>query len=106
MTAIVKHTIRSIAVIGPSADDPDTLLGNYNGTPSSVVTPLAGIEQEFGGKTNVRYSLGATFTEQSDALVPTNVLTNQTNKRPPRANGYCSGGLGCDASAADRQLET
>jgi beta-glucosidase len=71
----LKHTIRSIAVIGPSADDPDTLLGNYNGTPSSVVTPLAGIEQEFGGKANVRYSLGATFTEQSDALVPTNVLT-------------------------------
>jgi beta-glucosidase len=71
----LRSSIRRIAVIGPSADDPDTLLGNYNGTPSSVVTPLAGIEQEFGGKANVRYALGATFTEQSDALVPTNVLT-------------------------------
>jgi beta-glucosidase len=71
----LRKNIRSIAVIGPSADDPDTLLGNYNGTPSSVVTPLAGIEQEFGAKAKVRYALGATFTEQSDALVPTNVLT-------------------------------
>jgi beta-glucosidase len=40
-----------------------------------VVTPLAGIEQQFGAKAKVRYALGATFTEQSDALVPTNVLT-------------------------------
>ena len=71
----LRGNIRSIAVIGPSADDPDTLLGNYNGTPSSVVTPLAGIEQQFGAKAKVRYALGATFTEQSDALVPTNVLT-------------------------------
>jgi beta-glucosidase len=71
----LRGNIRSIAVIGPSADDPDTLLGNYNGTPSSVVTPLAGIERQFGAKAKVRYALGATFTEQSDALVPTNVLT-------------------------------
>jgi beta-glucosidase len=67
--------IKSIAVIGPSADDPDTLLGNYNGTPSSVVTPLAGIEQKFGTTAKIRYALGATFTDQSDALVPTNALT-------------------------------
>jgi beta-glucosidase len=67
--------IKSIAVIGPSADDPDTLLGNYNGTPSSVVTPLTGIEQKFGATAQIRYALGATFTDQSDALVPTNALT-------------------------------
>jgi beta-glucosidase len=32
-----------IAVIGPNADDPEVMLGNYNGTPSRSTTPLAGI---------------------------------------------------------------
>ncbi|MGB6430568.1 MAG: glycoside hydrolase family 3 C-terminal domain-containing protein, partial [Candidatus Acidiferrales bacterium] len=68
-------SVTSITVIGPSADDPDTLLGNYNGTPSSVVTPLDGIEQRFGKTAKIRYALGATFTPQSDALVPANALT-------------------------------
>jgi beta-glucosidase len=35
--------IRSIAVIGPNADDPLVLRGNYYGTPSASVTVLAGI---------------------------------------------------------------
>ena len=30
---------KKIAVIGPNADDPDVLLGNYNGTPSKSFTP-------------------------------------------------------------------
>jgi beta-glucosidase len=77
----LKRGVRSIAVIGPSADDRDTLLGNYNGTPSSLVTPLAGIEQRFGDKTNIRYALGATFTDQSDVLVPADALV------PPAPEG-------------------
>jgi beta-glucosidase len=36
-------TLKRIAVIGPNADDEHVLLGNYNGTPSHSVTPLAGI---------------------------------------------------------------
>jgi beta-glucosidase len=39
----LPKTLRSIAVIGPNADSLDVLLGNYNGTPSKWVTPLAGI---------------------------------------------------------------
>ncbi len=35
--------VQRIAVVGPNADDPEVLLGNYNGTPSRSVTPLAGI---------------------------------------------------------------
>ncbi len=37
------ENIRKIAVIGPNADDPAVLLGNYNGFPSQVVTPFYGI---------------------------------------------------------------
>lgn len=36
--------IKSIAVIGPNADDKDVLLGNYNGTPSKYTTFLKGIQ--------------------------------------------------------------
>jgi beta-glucosidase len=43
----LKSTLGRIAVIGPSADDPVGLLGNYNGISSSQVTPLEGITKQF-----------------------------------------------------------
>ncbi|HVZ86768.1 MAG TPA: glycoside hydrolase family 3 C-terminal domain-containing protein [Polyangia bacterium] len=36
-------SIKRIAVVGPTADDADALLGNYHGTPSRAVTFLDGI---------------------------------------------------------------
>ncbi len=39
----LRPGLRRIAVIGPNADDPQVLLGNYNGAPSAPVTPLDGI---------------------------------------------------------------
>ncbi|HEY3281703.1 MAG TPA: glycoside hydrolase family 3 C-terminal domain-containing protein [Armatimonadota bacterium] len=39
----ITEDLRRIVVIGPQADDVETLLGNYNGFPSEAVTPLAGI---------------------------------------------------------------
>jgi|DewCreStandDraft_4_1066084.scaffolds.fasta_scaffold14986_2 beta-glucosidase len=41
-----KKKIKTIAVIGPNADELDVLLGNYCGTPSSPVTLLSGIKQK------------------------------------------------------------
>jgi len=38
-------TLTRLAVIGPTADDLDALIGNYNGTPSAPVTILAGLRQ-------------------------------------------------------------
>ena len=67
---------KRIAVIGPSADDPDTLLGNYNGIPSHIVTPLAGIQRKFGKQATVRYALGATYVESALAPVPADALHN------------------------------
>lgn len=48
--------MRKIAVIGPAADDPIAVLGNYHGISSKQVTPLEGIEHQFS-KAQVRYSL-------------------------------------------------
>jgi beta-glucosidase len=50
--------LKSIAVIGPNADDPKVLLGNYHGTPSRSVTPLAGIRAAVARETKVWYAEG------------------------------------------------
>ena len=69
----LSPSINKIAVIGPSADDPIALLGNYNGISSRQVTPLEGIEQQFG-MAQVRYALGATYTASTHSLVPSTFL--------------------------------
>ena len=42
----LKKDIKTLAVIGPNADAPEVLLGNYYGQPSKSVTPLAGIQEQ------------------------------------------------------------
>ena len=71
--------MRKIAVIGPSADDPVALLGNYNGISSRQVTPLEGIDRQFTAA-EVRYALGATYTASTHALVPSTLLTPPDGK--------------------------
>jgi beta-glucosidase len=57
-TLPLRKDLKTVAVIGPNADAPDVLLGNYNGTPSKSVTPLAGIREKLGAATRVLYSPG------------------------------------------------
>ena len=81
-TLPLKSSVRKIAVIGPSADDPESLMGNYNGFSSKQVTPLEGMERQFGGQAQIRFALGAAYTTQSQAPVPSDVLT------PPSGTGH------------------
>ena len=39
-TLPLSKDLKTIAVIGPNADDRDVMLGNYNGEPSVWATPL------------------------------------------------------------------
>jgi beta-glucosidase len=55
---------KTIAVIGPTADALDVLLGNYNGTPSRYTTILAGIRQRFSNA-KILYAHGSPLTETS-----------------------------------------
>ncbi len=52
-------SVRSIAVVGPNADDVEVLLGNYNGTPSRAVTPFRGIKNRAGPHILVSYARGS-----------------------------------------------
>ena len=66
---------KSVAVIGPAADDPDVMLGNYYGTPSRIVTPLAGLLQIAGNKSKINWALGSLYAGASAALIPSSALT-------------------------------
>jgi len=68
----LPRTLRTIAVVGPNADDVMTLLGNYYGTPSKPVTALAGIRDAVGTRTKVLYARGAELVEgrQDPRAVP------------------------------------
>jgi beta-glucosidase len=52
----------SIAVIGPNADDPLVLRGNYYGTPPSSVTVLEGIRGMLTPATKIHYARGCEIT--------------------------------------------
>lgn len=62
-TLPLSKKLRTVAVIGPNADDVEVLLGNYNGTPSNPVTPLAGIRAKLGAGTKVVYARGCDVAE-------------------------------------------
>jgi len=70
-----SKNIKKVAVIGPNANDVDVLLGNYNGYPSSPITPYEGIKQKL--KTaEVVYAQGCRLANELPLLttIPEDVL--------------------------------
>ena len=59
----LRRDLGTIAVVGPTADDLMSLLGNYNGTPSKPVTILAGIRNAVSPATRVLHERGADLVE-------------------------------------------
>jgi len=74
-TLPLKKDLKSIAVIGPNADAPEVLWGNYNGRPSRLVTPLAGIKSAVSPNTKVAYAPGSTLAGEPVVPVPASALT-------------------------------
>jgi len=58
----LSKEIGAIGVIGPNANDVEVLLGNYNGTPSSAVTPLDGIRAKLGPSAKIRFAKACDVT--------------------------------------------
>ncbi|RZK40896.1 MAG: hypothetical protein EOO90_13060 [Pedobacter sp.] len=58
----LKKSVKQIAVIGPNADDAEVLLGNYNGEPAHIVTPLEGIKKAFQ-EANISYAKGSAIID-------------------------------------------
>jgi len=64
----LKKNLKTIAVIGPNANRLEALVGNYNGTPSNPVTPLAGIRAKVSPQTQVLFAPGCNLTDDAPLL--------------------------------------
>ncbi len=71
--------IRSIAVVGPLADQTRVLLGNYNGTPTHTVSFLEGLKAQYPNA-KITYVPGTQFLRNDGDPVPNNWLTTPDGK--------------------------
>ncbi|MGV3764742.1 MAG: glycoside hydrolase family 3 C-terminal domain-containing protein [Chitinophagaceae bacterium] len=74
-TLPLNKTIRKVAVVGPNADNRISVLGNYNGVPTRIVTVLDGIREKLGPGVEVIYEKGVNFT--NDTLLAYSDLSRQ-----------------------------
>ena len=64
-TLPLRKNLKKIVVLGPNADNETTLLGNYNGFPSEMDTPLDAIKKKVGSDVEIVYIPGANFTDMN-----------------------------------------
>ena len=69
-TLPLAEGLRTIAVIGASADDTEVLRGNYSGTPTAPVSLLEGIRAKAGPGTKVVHARGGPLAEGLPDLQP------------------------------------
>lgn len=74
-TLPLSKSLKKIVVLGPNADNPISILGNYNGIPSTITTLLKGIKDKVGPDTKVIYEQAINFT--NDTLLNYADLSNQ-----------------------------
>jgi beta-glucosidase len=83
----LKSSIRKIAVVGPLADSPSVLLGNYNGIPSRSTTVLDGIRKQFPGA-SITFAPGTAFLRGGKSI-PSSALS--TDGKPGLKAEYFHG---------------
>jgi len=69
-TLPLSKDIKTIAVIGPNADNFESLIGNYNGIPRNPVTVLKGITNKLTPGTRIIYAEGSDLAEGIHNLTP------------------------------------
>ena len=79
-TLPLSKSVKSIAVIGPNANDRDVMLGNYNGEPSVWATPLEGIKKAVSPTTSVLYAPGMYPTGVFFETVDSSALSNPNGR--------------------------
>jgi beta-glucosidase len=69
-TLPLSKDIKTVAVIGPNADDVQSLWGNYSGVPSNPVTVLQGIKNKLEPNAKVIYAKGTDLAKGVPAMKP------------------------------------
>ncbi len=82
-TLPLRKKLKKIAVLGPNADNRTSPLGNYNGFPSEMDTPLEAIKKKIGTDVDVIYISGADFTDTNF----TEEITNPSFTTPKGEKG-------------------
>jgi beta-glucosidase len=79
----LSKDIKTIAVIGPNADNFEALIGNYNGIPKDPVTILRGIKGKVYPDTKVVYSEGSDLAEgvHNLTVIPSRYLQTADGKQ-------------------------
>ena len=90
-TLPLKKNLKKIAVVGPTADSYDIIIGNYNGTPSSYTTPLKGITNKVTPGTKVVYEQGCNLVEEGPILKPISTAMVSTDGKPGLKVEYFKG---------------
>ncbi len=66
----LSKDIKTLAVIGPNADNFESLIGNYNGIPKDPITILKGIINKVTPDTKIIYAEGSDLAEGIHNLIP------------------------------------
>ena len=78
-TLPLSRDIKTVAVIGPNADDVQSLWGNYSGVPSNPITVLKGIQNKLEPNAKVLYAKGTDLAKGVPAMkvIPSIYLQNE-----------------------------
>ena len=74
-TLPLKRAIKKIAILGPNADNRISVLGNYNGNPSRVVSLLDGLKEKLGNNVRIIYEPAINFV--NDTMLAYEDITGQ-----------------------------
>jgi beta-glucosidase len=82
-TLPLNKSIKTIAVIGPNADNFESLIGNYNGIPKDPVTILKGIKNKVTPDTRIIYSEGSDLADgiHNLTVIPSRYLQTPDGKQ-------------------------
>ena len=75
----LKKNLNRIFITGPNSTSLETLLGNYNGLSSNVVTPLEGILTKVGANTIVRHALGVDLNNSEKKFFNSNHIASSSD---------------------------
>ncbi len=83
ITLPLARNIKTIAVIGPNADNFESLIGNYNGIPKDPVTILRGIKNKVTPDTKVIYAEGSDLADgiHNLTVIPSRYLQTPDGKQ-------------------------
>ena len=96
-TLPLSKNIRTIAVIGPNADDIQSLCGNYSGTPTNPITVLKGIQNKVEPNTKVLYAKGTDLAKgvPQMSVIPSIYFQNENGQQGLKGeyfdNSKCEG---------------